>query len=205
MDGFLAALVISFGVIFVAELGDKSQLMASTFATRYRAVTVLAGITIATALVHLVSVGVGVGLGSALPTGWIGLAAGIAFLAFGRGRYAATASRRRRKPRPSGTSARRYGPWAGRSSWPNSATRRCSPRSPWPPSTAGRAPGSGRPSAWSPPTPCHPGRADARQTPAGQGHQIRHGSAVRDLRNLAADRRDRPAHLTLGRILPRNA
>src|SRR6476646_5224779 len=81
VEGFLAALAISFGVIFIAELGDKSQLMALTFATRYRAATVLAGITIATALVHLVSVGVGVGLGSALPTGWIGLAAGVAFLA----------------------------------------------------------------------------------------------------------------------------
>jgi putative Ca2+/H+ antiporter (TMEM165/GDT1 family) len=83
MDGFIAALAISFGVIFVAELGDKSQLMALTFATRYRALTVLTGITIATALVHLVSVGVGYGLGTALPTDWISLVAGIAFLAFG--------------------------------------------------------------------------------------------------------------------------
>ena len=83
MEGFLAALLVSFGVIFVAELGDKSQLMALTFATRYRAVTVLAGITIATAVVHLVSVAVGYGLGAALPTGWIALAAGLAFLAFG--------------------------------------------------------------------------------------------------------------------------
>ena len=54
--GFLAALVISFGVIFVAELGDKSQLMAMTFATRYKASTVLIGITVATAVVHLISV-----------------------------------------------------------------------------------------------------------------------------------------------------
>ncbi|WP_027345828.1 TMEM165/GDT1 family protein [Hamadaea tsunoensis] len=83
MTAFLAALAVSFGVIFVAELGDKSQLMALTFATRYKAWTVLAGITIATAVVHLVSVGVGVGLGAALPTGWISLVAGIAFLAFG--------------------------------------------------------------------------------------------------------------------------
>ncbi|MEV0713264.1 TMEM165/GDT1 family protein [Asanoa sp. NPDC050611] len=82
MGGFLAALVLSFGVIFVAELGDKSQLMAMTFATRYRALTVLIGITVATAVVHLVSVAVGYGLGATLPTGWIGLAAGVAFLAF---------------------------------------------------------------------------------------------------------------------------
>ncbi|HEY7273737.1 MAG TPA: TMEM165/GDT1 family protein [Actinoplanes sp.] len=83
MDGFLAATALSFAVIFVAELGDKSQLMALTFATRFRPWPVLAGITIATALVHLVSVGIGYGLGAALPTGWISLIAGVAFLVFG--------------------------------------------------------------------------------------------------------------------------
>ena len=83
MEGFLAALALSFGVIFVAELGDKSQLMALTFATRFKPLPVLAGITIATALVHAVSVGVGYGLGAALPTAWISLVAGLAFLAFG--------------------------------------------------------------------------------------------------------------------------
>jgi putative Ca2+/H+ antiporter (TMEM165/GDT1 family) len=83
LNGFLAATALSFAVIFVAELGDKSQLMALTFATRFRPWPVLAGITVATALVHLVSVGIGYGLGAALPTGWISLVAGIAFLAFG--------------------------------------------------------------------------------------------------------------------------
>ncbi|MFC5006477.1 TMEM165/GDT1 family protein [Dactylosporangium cerinum] len=83
MSGFLAALAISFGVIFVAELGDKSQLMALTFATRYKTVPVLIGITIATAVVHLVSVAVGYGLGASLPTGWISLVAAVAFFAFG--------------------------------------------------------------------------------------------------------------------------
>ena len=83
MTGFLVATAVSFGVIFVAELGDKSQLMALTFATRFRALPVLIGITIATAIVHAVSVAVGYGLGAALPTGWIALIAAIAFLAFG--------------------------------------------------------------------------------------------------------------------------
>src|SRR3982750_2273433 len=83
MDGFLAATAISFAVIFVAELGDKSQLMALTFATRFRPWPVLIGITVATAVVHAVSVGIGYGLGATLPTGWISLIAGIAFLAFG--------------------------------------------------------------------------------------------------------------------------
>jgi putative Ca2+/H+ antiporter (TMEM165/GDT1 family) len=83
VDGFVAATALSFAVIFVAELGDKSQLMALTFATRFRPWPVLFGITIATALVHLVSVGIGYGLGAALPTGWISLIAGVAFLVFG--------------------------------------------------------------------------------------------------------------------------
>jgi putative Ca2+/H+ antiporter (TMEM165/GDT1 family) len=83
MQGFLAALAVSFGVIFVAELGDKSQLMAMTFATRFRPLPVLVGITIATAVVHLVSVGVGYWLGAAMPTGWISLIGGLAFLGFG--------------------------------------------------------------------------------------------------------------------------
>lgn len=83
MDSFVTALLVSFAVIFVAELGDKSQLMAMTFATRYRPWPVLIGITIATGVVHAVSVGVGYGLGAALPTGWINLIAAVAFLGFG--------------------------------------------------------------------------------------------------------------------------
>jgi len=83
VQGFFAATVLSFAVIFVAELGDKSQLMALTFATRYRPWPVLIAITAATALVHLASVGIGYGLGAALPTGWISLVAGVAFLIFG--------------------------------------------------------------------------------------------------------------------------
>lgn len=83
MNGFLAATALSFVVVFVAELGDKSQLMALTFATRFKTWPVLIAITAATALVHLASVGIGYGLGSALPTDWISLIGGIAFLAFG--------------------------------------------------------------------------------------------------------------------------
>lgn len=79
----MTAFLVSFGVIFLAELGDKSQLMALTFATRYRAVPVLVGITVATALVHLVSVVVGAAIGAALPTRALNVLAGLAFFAFG--------------------------------------------------------------------------------------------------------------------------
>lgn len=82
MVEWVPAFLLSFGVIFVAELGDKSQLMALTFAVRYRPWPVLAGITLATSLVHAVSVAVGYGLGAALPTQWILLAGGLAFFGF---------------------------------------------------------------------------------------------------------------------------
>ncbi|MEU7899329.1 TMEM165/GDT1 family protein [Nonomuraea sp. NPDC049152] len=78
----MEAFWISLGVIFVAELGDKSQLMAMTFATRFKPWPVLAGITIATTAVHLVSVAVGGLIGDALPTTAISIIAGIAFLGF---------------------------------------------------------------------------------------------------------------------------
>jgi len=83
VDGFLLAFAVSFGLIFVAELGDKSQLLALTFATRYRALPVLIGITIATAVVHALSVVIGHGFGAVLPTGWITLGAAVAFVGFG--------------------------------------------------------------------------------------------------------------------------
>lgn len=83
MTGFLAATAISFAVIFVAELGDKSQLMALTFATRYKALPVIIGITVSTAVVHAVSVGAGYLLGASLPTFWISVAAAVAFVVFG--------------------------------------------------------------------------------------------------------------------------
>ncbi|MEV0947085.1 TMEM165/GDT1 family protein [Rhodococcus sp. NPDC049939] len=79
----LAAVLLSFAVIFVAELGDKSQLMAMTFALRYRWWVVISAITVATAVVHLMSVAVGHYLGVAIPTGLISIIAGVAYLIFG--------------------------------------------------------------------------------------------------------------------------
>lgn len=76
------AFLLSFGIIFIAELGDKSQLMALAFAARYRPLPILIGITAATAVVHAFSVIVGALLGAALPTKQISIVAGIAFLLF---------------------------------------------------------------------------------------------------------------------------
>ena len=79
----LHAFLVSFGVIFVAELGDKSQLMALAFAARYKPLPVVVAITIATAIVHLASVAIGAVVGAALPTRPINAIAAAAFVVFG--------------------------------------------------------------------------------------------------------------------------
>lgn len=78
MDAFL----LSAGMIFVAELGDKSQLMAMAFAARYRFWPVMIGITGATLLVHAGSVAIGRVAASALPVDAINLVAGLAYFGF---------------------------------------------------------------------------------------------------------------------------
>ncbi len=78
----LEAFVFSFVIIFLAEMGDKSQLMSLAFATRYRAATVLLAITVATLLLNAGSVIVGATIAMALPTEPIQVAAGIVFLVF---------------------------------------------------------------------------------------------------------------------------
>lgn len=83
MTGFFAAVGFSAAAIFVAEMGDKTQLVALSLATRYRVLTVLAGITLATVLVHGISVLIAEVLGLAIPIEWVTLIAGVSFLVFG--------------------------------------------------------------------------------------------------------------------------
>lgn len=76
------AFLVAFAVVFVAELGDKTQLVAMSLAARYHTLTVLAGITIAYAITNGVSVLVGGLLGAALPTTAISIAAALVFFGF---------------------------------------------------------------------------------------------------------------------------
>lgn len=78
----LSAALLSLGVVFLAELGDKSQLMTMTYALRHRWWVVLSGVGIAAFLVHGVSVTIGHFLGLSLPARPIAFAAAIAFLLF---------------------------------------------------------------------------------------------------------------------------
>ena len=79
MDAFWLSLVM----IFLAELGDKTQLVALTLATCYNTSVVLWGIFWATLAIHVFSAGIGWFIGDKLPVEWIKFIAGIAFIAFG--------------------------------------------------------------------------------------------------------------------------
>lgn len=79
----MTAFWISLLFVAIAEMGDKTQLVALAFATRYRAMTVLWGVFVATLAIHLGSVFIGEAAGMALPVFWINLLAGISFIAFG--------------------------------------------------------------------------------------------------------------------------
>lgn len=103
MDAF----ALSFGVILLAELGDKSQLMALAFASRYSAWTVLVAVSLATLLVHAGSVLLGSAFALALPTAAIKVVAGIAFFGF-----AAWTLRGDRLGADDESRARRTGRWA---------------------------------------------------------------------------------------------
>ena len=78
----LTAALVSLTVVFLAELGDKSQLMTMTYALRHRWWVVLSGVGIASFLVHGLSVTIGHFLGLTLPERPIAFAAAITFLLF---------------------------------------------------------------------------------------------------------------------------
>ncbi|RLE23617.1 MAG: UPF0016 domain-containing protein [Actinobacteria bacterium] len=69
-------------VVFVAELGDKTQLVALGFGARHRLAPVLVGIAVAYFATNLLSVVVGGLLGETFPAEAISLGGGILFLGF---------------------------------------------------------------------------------------------------------------------------
>lgn len=79
MDAILLVAV----VVFAAELGDKSQLVALSFATRFPAQSVLVGLLIATAAMQALSVTVGAAVAAVVPERVVALGGGLLFLVFG--------------------------------------------------------------------------------------------------------------------------
>lgn len=78
----LSGFAVAFGLIFAAEMGDKSQLLSLWFATRYRLAVVLAGVAVAVVVLQALAVVVGVLFEAMLPERVFLTLAGIAFFVF---------------------------------------------------------------------------------------------------------------------------
>ena len=77
-------LITTFGVIFLAEMGDKTQLAAMTMSAQTkRPWVVLIGASLALVCVSAIGVAVGGVLSQYLPLEWIKRAAAIAFIVIG--------------------------------------------------------------------------------------------------------------------------
>jgi putative Ca2+/H+ antiporter (TMEM165/GDT1 family) len=70
-------------MVVLAEMGDKTQLLAMAFATRFQAKDVLWGVLIATILNHALAVAVGAYLGSSFNFQLVQLIAAVSFILFG--------------------------------------------------------------------------------------------------------------------------
>jgi Ca2+/H+ antiporter, TMEM165/GDT1 family len=75
--------IASFLFVFLAEMGDKTQLLAMAFAARFPAKTVLAGVLVATLFNHLLAVVAGSWLTNIVPLDTIQIAASASFILFG--------------------------------------------------------------------------------------------------------------------------
>ncbi|HOJ71011.1 MAG TPA: TMEM165/GDT1 family protein [Syntrophorhabdaceae bacterium] len=79
MTAYLASMVF----VVLAEMGDKTQLLAMAFASRYRWQTVMWGVFFATLLNHLLAVLLGSYLTKVFPIDYIQIAASASFILFG--------------------------------------------------------------------------------------------------------------------------
>jgi putative Ca2+/H+ antiporter (TMEM165/GDT1 family) len=78
----LEAFLVSTGVVALAEMGDKTQLLAFVLAARFRKpVPIIAGILLATLANHTIAGALGAWITSQLSPGTLRIALGISFLA----------------------------------------------------------------------------------------------------------------------------
>jgi Ca2+/H+ antiporter, TMEM165/GDT1 family len=79
----LYAFFVATVLIAMAELGDKTQMLALALAMRYKAWQVLVGILGATLFIHFFSTLVGQMVGNLIPRLWLGVVSGLLFIGFG--------------------------------------------------------------------------------------------------------------------------
>ncbi len=78
----ISAFLLAMVAVVLAEMGDKTQLLAMAFASRFRWQIVLWAVFAATLANHLMAVAAGNVATQFLPIAWIKLAAGASFIAF---------------------------------------------------------------------------------------------------------------------------
>ncbi len=76
-------LIKAFLLIFIAEMGDKTQIIAMTFATQYKVKDVIKGVIIGVVLNHGIAIILGRFVSNVLPINTIQIFAGIIFVIFG--------------------------------------------------------------------------------------------------------------------------
>ena len=113
--------IASFVFVVLAEMGDKTQLLAMAFATRFPAKTVLTGVLVATLLNHLLAVVLGSWLTNIVPLDGIQIAASASFILFGLWTLRGT----NWKARTENISSAPSGRWR----WPSSSRRWATRRS----------------------------------------------------------------------------
>ncbi|MTI65772.1 MAG: TMEM165/GDT1 family protein [Firmicutes bacterium] len=79
----LQEVIKAFLLIFVAEMGDKTQILAMAFATKYKVSKVLTGVFIGSFLNHGIAILLGAYLSNVIPLEKIQIIAAIMFIAFG--------------------------------------------------------------------------------------------------------------------------
>lgn len=76
-------LIRAFFFIFIAEMGDKTQILAMAFATQYSVSKVLGGVFLGSFLNHGLAIALGAYLSTLIPLDTVGIIAGISFIGFG--------------------------------------------------------------------------------------------------------------------------
>ena len=76
-------LAVAFATIFLAELGDKTQLITISFASKYPRMPVFFGVFLAMSMITIIGVVVGAVLVSIIPIQVVKILSGLIFIAFG--------------------------------------------------------------------------------------------------------------------------
>ncbi|WED23935.1 TMEM165/GDT1 family protein [Vibrio sp. JC009] len=80
---FFSSSFLAFGMIFLTEIGDKSQLVCMTLASKHKAKPVAIGAITAFSLLNILAVTVGGSLSRFIPETWLTIAAACLFIMFG--------------------------------------------------------------------------------------------------------------------------